>query len=146
MEKPRQKVGPHEHERRVGSDSAAFQHALIVQNRSVGSLHLDRSNSRVHTNKQVQQIANSINKFGFNVPILIDDQSNVIAGHGRLLASRFLGMADVPTICLGHLTPNQIRAFMIADNRLTENSTWNRALWENNSKLCLRWNWTSIWK
>jgi len=66
--------------------------------------------------------------FGFNVPILIAQNRNVIAGHGRLLACRLLGMTEVPTISLGHLSPDQIRAFVIADNKLTENSTWNEVL------------------
>lgn len=72
--------------------------------------------------KQIQQIAESIMTFGFNVPILVDRDGNVIAGHGRLLACRELGMNEVPTLCLEHLTPAQARAFRIADNKLTENA------------------------
>jgi hypothetical protein len=63
-----------------------------------------------------------ISAFGFNVPILIDDKKSVIAGHGRLLACKLLGMTEVPTISLAHLSSLQIKAFVIADNKLTENS------------------------
>jgi DNA modification methylase len=85
-------------------------------------------NPRVHSNKQISQIANSIRVFGFLVPIVIDQQLNVIAGHGRVLACKQLGMKEVPAICLNHLTPDQVRAFMIADNKLTENADWDRQL------------------
>src|ERR1700719_1334384 len=66
--------------------------------------------------------------FGFNVPILIDRDGNIIAGHGRWLACREFGITEVPTLCLDHLTPAQARAFMIADNRLTEIAIWNDRL------------------
>ena len=85
-------------------------------------------NTRIHTDKQVAQIASSIGAFGFNVPILIDAKSNVIAGHGRVCAAKVLGIATVPTIRLEHLSEQQIRAFVIADNRLTENSEWDQQL------------------
>ena len=77
---------------------------------------------------QIRQIANSIEAFGFNVPILIDRDGNVIAGHGRLLACRERGITEVPTLCLDHLTPAQARAFMIADNRLAEIAAWDDQL------------------
>jgi ParB-like chromosome segregation protein Spo0J len=80
------------------------------------------------TRKQIRQIANSIETFGFNVPILVDADLNVICGHGRLRAGRELGMTEVPTLSLDHLTPAQARAFMIADNRLTEIATWDDRL------------------
>jgi ParB-like chromosome segregation protein Spo0J len=76
----------------------------------------------------IRQIANSIETFGFNVPVLVDAELNVIAGHGRLLACRELGWSEVPTLCLDHLTPAQARAFAIADNRLTEIATWDDRL------------------
>src|SRR5207248_405766 len=78
--------------------------------------------------KQIRQIANSIEAFGFNVPVLIDAELNVICGHGRLLACRELGWTEVPTVCLDHLTTAQAQAFMIADNRLTEISSWDARL------------------
>jgi ParB-like nuclease family protein len=88
----------------------------------------DPANPRRHSKKQIRQIAESIRIFGFNVPILIDREGKAIAGHGRLLACRELGVAEVPTLCLDHLTPAQARAFMIADNRLTEIATWDDQL------------------
>ena len=86
---------------------------------------MDPANPRLHSKRQIRQIGHSIKAFGFNVPILIDRDSKVIAGHGRVLAAGELGMAELPTLCLDHLTPAQARAFMIADNRLTEIATWD---------------------
>ena len=73
-------------------------------------------------------MARSISAFGFNVPILVDRGLRVVAGHGRLLAAQQLGLGEVPTILLDHLTEARTRAFMIADNRLAENSSWNPRL------------------
>src|SRR5262249_41330668 len=80
--------------------------------RSIEQLTPDSANPRLHDKKQVRQIANSIEAFGFNVPILIERKGKVIAGHGRLLACRELGITEVPTLCLDHLTQVQARAFM----------------------------------
>src|SRR5437764_2113209 len=101
---------------------------LTVVNRRIEELKPDAANPRLHTKRKIQQIAASIGAFGFNVPILIDGKGNLIAGHGRLLAARQLGWNEVPTLCLDHLTRAQARAFMIADNRLTEISTWDDRL------------------
>jgi DNA modification methylase len=101
---------------------------LNVIYRSVEELKLDPANPRVHSKKQIRQIGNSIEAFDFNVPILVDRDGKVIAGHGRLLACREIGITEVPTICLDHLTPAQARAFMIADNRLTEIASWDDRL------------------
>jgi len=92
------------------------------------SLKPHPKNPRVHTDKQVDQIAQSIEAFGFNVPILVDDRQNIVAVHGRLLAARKLGWNTVPVIKLNHLTESQYSAFLIADNRLTENSSWDERL------------------
>lgn len=92
------------------------------------SVHPDSRNPRVHSSKQVKQIARSIQSFGFNVPILVDKDSKILCGHGRYLAAKQLGMPEVPVIRLDHLTPQQAKAFAIADNRLTENSTWDETL------------------
>ena len=96
--------------------------------RPIGDLTLDSGNPRQHAPRQVRQIAQSIQSFGFNVPILIDGNFKVVAGHGRAQACRKLGWNEVPTICLEHLSEAQAKAFMIADNRLTENSTWDDRL------------------
>ena len=101
---------------------------LEVITRPISGLKLDPKNPREHRPKQIRQIAKSITAFGFNVPVLIDAQHRVIAGHGRILACQQLGWTDVPTICLPHLTAAQRQAFMIADNRLTEQSTWDERL------------------
>lgn len=92
------------------------------------SLKPNRQNPRVHGDKQVHQIAQSIEAFGFNVPILVNDRLDVVAGHGRLLAAQKLGRTTVPVIKLNHLTDAQYNAFLIADNRLTENSSWDDRL------------------
>jgi DNA modification methylase len=102
--------------------------SLSVAYTAITDLNLDPANPRVHTKKQVRQIARSIETFGFNVPVLIDARGQLIAGHGRVLAAQLLGMTHVPTIMLEHLGEAQIRAFMIADNRLTENSVWDDRL------------------
>jgi DNA modification methylase len=101
---------------------------LSVVYRHVETLARDPKNPRTHSKKQIEQIANSIKAFGFNVPFLIDREQRVIAGHGRLAACELLGIDSVPTISLQHLTEEQIRAFMIADNRLTENGAWDDQL------------------
>lgn len=82
-------------------------------------------NSRTHSDEQVAQIAGSIKEFGFTNPVLVDDAGGIIAGHGRVLAARKLGLKDVPTINLGHLSETQRRAYVIADNQLALNSGWN---------------------
>jgi len=104
-----------------------FQH-LSVEYVSVISLIPNQKNPRIHTEKQLQQIADSITAFGFNVPLLVDSDLQVIAGHGRLMASKLLGLTKVPVIRLEHLSEHQRRAFMIADNRLTENAEWDDQL------------------
>jgi DNA modification methylase len=101
---------------------------LSIEYRPVASLKPNAQNPRLHTDKQLRQIADSIRAFGFNVPLLVDADSQVIAGHGRLLACRLLGITRVPIIRLQHLSEQQRRAFMIADNRLTENSEWDQRL------------------
>jgi DNA modification methylase len=101
---------------------------LSIQYCEVKDLKPDPKNSRVHSKKQVRQIAKSIEAFGFNVPVLIDQNRQVIAGHGRIEACSLLGIGKVPTIALEGMTEAQIRAFMIADNRLTENATWDEKL------------------
>src|SRR2546429_4690816 len=101
---------------------------LHIVYRRIEDLKSDPTNPRRHSKKQIRQIAESIKVFGFNVPILIDRHGNIIAGHGRWLACRDLGFTEVPTLCLDHLTLAQARAFMIADNRLTEIAVWDDRL------------------
>ena len=101
---------------------------LTIEYLPVASLRLDPKNARLHSDGQIRQIARSIEVFGFNVPILVDADFRVVAGHGRVLASKLLGIADVPVIRLEHLSETQRLAFAIADNRLTENSEWDKRL------------------
>lgn len=101
---------------------------LKVEYRPRGSLKPNPRNTRKHSRRQIRQIAQSIKTFGFNVPILTDDAGNIVAGHGRFEAAELLGWAEVPTIRLEHLSEAQQRAFMIADNRLTENAEWDEDL------------------
>ena len=82
-------------------------------------------NSRTHSDEQVAQIAASIKEFGFTNPILIDSEGGIIAGHGRVMAARKLGISEVPSITLDHLTDAQKRAYIIADNKLVLNGGWN---------------------
>jgi len=82
-------------------------------------------NSRTHSDAQVAQIAASIREFGFTNPVLVDGANGVIAGHGRILAARKLGMDTVPVIELAHLTEAQKRAYVIADNKLALNAGWD---------------------
>jgi DNA modification methylase len=83
------------------------------------------NNSRTHSDEQVAQVAASIKEFGFTNPVLIDGEKGIIAGHGRVLAARKLGMDEVPCIELAHLTKAQKRAYIIADNKLALNSGWD---------------------
>jgi DNA modification methylase len=85
-------------------------------------------NPRTHSDAQVAQIAASIAEFGFNNPILVDTKAGIIAGHGRLLAARKLGLKEVPVIVLDHLSEAQKRAYIIADNQLALNAGWNDEL------------------
>ena len=85
-------------------------------------------NPRTHSDAQIAQIAASIAEFGFNNPLLVDTKAGIIAGHGRLLAARKLGLTEVPVIVLDHLTEAQKRAYIIADNQLALNAGWDEEL------------------
>ncbi len=85
-------------------------------------------NTRTHSDEQVAQIAASIREFGFTNPILIDAQDGIIAGHGRVMAARKLGLTEVPCIRLAHLSEAQRRAYVIADNKLALNAGWDEEL------------------
>lgn len=82
-------------------------------------------NARVHSKDQIQRIAKSIQKFGFNNPVIIDKDNGIVAGHGRVEAAKLLKMKQVPVICAEHLTEEQKKAYIIADNRLAELSGWD---------------------
>ena len=86
------------------------------------------NNSRTHSEEQVNQICASINEFGFTNPLLIDEKDSIIAGHGRLMASKKLGMEEVPCIVLEGLTEAQKKAYIIADNKMALNAGWDEEL------------------
>lgn len=83
------------------------------------------ANPRTHKKRQIAALAKSINAFGFNIPIAVDGNDMVVAGHARLEAALHLKLAQVPVISLAHLTPDQVKAYTIADNRLCDMSSWN---------------------
>lgn len=85
-------------------------------------------NARTHSPEQVAQIAASIQEFGFTNPILVDGADGILAGHGRLAAAKDMGLAEVPVIVLDHLSPEQRRAYVIADNQLALNAGWDMEL------------------
>lgn len=101
---------------------------LQIQQRPISSLALRRGNPRTHSEKQIRQIAKSIETFGFTNPVLIDAGGTIIAGHGRVRAAKQLGMETVPTLQLEHLSEAQVRALVIADNRLAELAGWDKDL------------------
>jgi DNA modification methylase len=110
------------------SSAASEVRDLRIEERLIASLTPRRRNPRTHSEKQIRQIADSIETFGFTNPVLIDSKGTVIAGHGRVRAAKLLGMQAVPTLALEHLTEAQIRAYVIADNKLAENAGWDRDL------------------
>ena len=85
-------------------------------------------NARTHSDEQIAQIAASIAEFGFNNPMLVDSNAGIIAGHGRVLAARKLGLDQVPVVVLDHLSETQKRAFILADNRIAENAGWDEGI------------------
>ena len=93
----------------------------------IGALRADPRNPRKHRRIQVRAIARSIDAFGFNAPSLVDKTSQIVAGHGRYEAARFLGLERIPVISLDHLTEAQARAYLLADNKLAERSSWDDA-------------------
>ena len=101
---------------------------LAIEHRPVEALIPYARNARTHSDDQVALIAGSIREFGFNNPVLVDGENGVIAGHGRLLAARKLGLEAVPVIELGHLSEAQKRAYVLADNKLAERAGWDREM------------------
>ena len=105
-----------------------MQPDLAVVAMPVASLVPYAANARTHSDAQVAQIAASIAEFGFVNPVLVDAAGVLVAGHGRVLAAKRLGMASVPAIRLAHLTEAQARALRLADNQIALNSGWDEAL------------------
>lgn len=101
---------------------------LKIKYKPVADLIPYARNSRTHSDAQVAQIAASIREFGWTNPILLDGENGIIAGHGRVLAAQKLGETQVPTIELSHMTDNQKKAYIIADNKLALNAGWDDAM------------------
>ncbi len=108
----------------AGFSFLALMNLLKLEYRAVEALIPYARNAKQHSETQVAQIAASIREFGWGAPILIDRQNNVIAGHGRLLAARKLGITEVPVVPMEHLTDTQRRALILADNKIGENASW----------------------
>src|SRR5665811_222820 len=102
--------------------------ALRITYKDPAQLRPRARNPRTHTAEQLRQLAANFKEFGFVNPILVDGTDGIIAGQGRAEAAKLIGMSDVPTVRVDHLTPAQIRAYVIADNKLAENAGWNREL------------------
>lgn len=101
---------------------------LAIHYRDPSNLKQRATNPRTHSKKQIEQIASAIRQFGFTNPVLIDQDDGVIAGHGRLAAAKLLGLAEVPTVRLADMSEAEIRAYVIADNKLAENAGWDKRL------------------
>ena len=101
---------------------------LKIEYRKPEDLKDYENNSRMHSDDQIERVKKSIEEFGFLNPILIDEDDTIVGGHARKQASIRLGLEEVPTIRTTHLTEEQIRAYIIADNRLAELSEWDNTL------------------
>ena len=100
----------------------------IVTMVSVRKLKPNKRNAHTHSKKQIRQIANSIVRFGWTYPLLVDENFNVIAGHGRLKASELLGLREVPVMVMAGLSEGETRALALADNKIAANAGWDRAI------------------
>lgn len=105
--------------------SPEFTSPRTVSEQPIAKLTPSKRNARTHSRKQIKQIADSIARFGFTNPVLVDEENRIIAGHGRLEAAKLLGLAKVPTITLAHMSPEERRAYMLADNKLALNAGWD---------------------
>lgn len=106
-------------------NDVALKMANHIEMKSVDELIPYNKNARMHSDAQVAQIAASMIEFGFTNPVLIDGEKGIIAGHGRLMAAKKLGLKKVPVVILDHLSETQKKAYIIADNKLAENASWN---------------------
>lgn len=101
---------------------------LKIKYRKVSELLPYARNARTHSDAQVSQLAASIKEFGFNNPVAIDADGMILCGHGRVMAAQKLGLKEVPTVCLSHLSPTQVKAYILADNKLALNAGWDADL------------------
>src|SRR5579871_3223594 len=101
---------------------------IQIQYSTVSDLILDARNPKQHSQRQINQIADSIREFGFIAPVVVDHASQVVIGHARVLAAKKLGMQQIPVIEIRHLSKAQIKALRIADNKLAQNAHWDERL------------------
>ena len=101
---------------------------MNIEYTHVNELRPYAANARTHSKKQIRQIAKSIERFGFCNPVLIDDEKQIVAGHGRVEAAKLLDMTAVPTVRLSHLSETDKRAYILADNKLAEKAGWDREI------------------
>jgi ParB-like chromosome segregation protein Spo0J len=102
--------------------------ARTIENLPIDQLHSWPRNARTHSRKQIRQIAESIRRFGFTNPVLIDGENRILAGHGRVEAAREVGMPTVPCLRVDHMTAVEKRAYVLADNKLALNAGWDEEL------------------
>jgi ParB-like chromosome segregation protein Spo0J len=104
---------------------SAKTHAQKIEHWPIANLAPYANNARRHSKKQLRQIAGSIKRFGFTNPVLIGDDGQILAGHGRVEAAKLLGHSVVPVLRLPHLSPTERRAYVLADNKLALNASWD---------------------
>jgi ParB-like chromosome segregation protein Spo0J len=109
----------------IGSRHPQAAGALRIEDIAIQQLNPYQNNPRLHPKKQIDKLARAINDFGFLIPVLIDDQNIVLAGHARIEAAKQLALPSVPCVRASHLNETQKRAFTIFDNRLAEEATWD---------------------
>jgi DNA modification methylase len=119
------RLAKRERDRELGRQQREL-YPLAIEPTAITRLRPYRGNARTHSKKQIRQICDSIENFGFTNPVLIGDDDEIIAGHGRVEAAKLLGMESVPTLRLSHLNAAQRRAYVIADNKLALNAGWDR--------------------
>lgn len=98
---------------------------LKIELRPTSSLKPAKRNARTHSDEQIEQIASSIAQFGFLNPVLVDTRGRLVAGHGRVEAARLIGIEEIPTLCIAHLSEAELRAYALADNRIAEKAGWD---------------------
>jgi hypothetical protein len=133
LEEPARLAQDHPINHRYGSGGTPshapnLDRCLEVEVLPIEALKPYPGNARIHSKKQLRQIAKSIEQFGFCNPVLVDDQGQIIAGHGRVAAAKLRGLSTVPTVRLSHLSEAQKRAYVLADNRLAEKAGWDREI------------------
>jgi DNA modification methylase len=125
----RQSVDPSRHSPRATNAGLV---EIQIQYRAVADFKLDARNPRQHSQRQVKQLADSIQEFGFVMPVVADDKGQVVIGHGRVLAAKKLGMLRIPVVEIRHLSQAQLKALRIADNKLGQNAHWDERLLAEN--------------